>query len=173
MRPCRDSKITIIALSVFFAGLGGYAFFEAHGILTGPQIDIPTAIMQIHEPSVSIRGSTKRIASLSMNGTPVSVTEAGVFDQTYIASEGYNKVVLQAHDKYGNTQERTIEVVYKPDSISSAQASLASVAMAFPRTTTATSTAIKATTHAAPSEERATTTETSINSSPQPMTQLQ
>lgn len=130
MRPYRDSKITLIALSLFFIVLMGYALFEARGILMGPEIIVPEAVLNIHEPSVSIRGTTKHISALSMNGTPVPVTEAGAFAEMYIASEGYNRVVFQAKDKYGHTQEQVVEIVYTPSTLSSDQPSISSLALA-------------------------------------------
>jgi hypothetical protein len=176
MRHFRDNRITIIAFTVFFIALGGYAFFEARGILMGPQIDIAKTVLQIREPSVAIQGTTKHIASLSMNGAPVSVTEDGAFDQTYIASTGYNRVTLQAHDKYGNSKERTIEIVYTPDTISAGHVSMVAAAATAISPTRATTTEIISKTQVADATVDTAATSTSASDSnvpPEQMTTIQ
>lgn len=136
MKHCRESKISILAFSLFFVALVGYASYEARGVLRGPQIVVEHSVLETHEPSVSIKGTTQHIASLSMNGTPVPVTENGAFDQMYIASKGYNRVLLHAKDKYGHTTDKTVEIVYTPESLTIGNDSLvAAAALALPQAT--------------------------------------
>ncbi len=119
MLPYRDSRITKIALAVFFVIIAGYAYFEARGMLFGPSISISGRAMLVSDPYVEIKGSTARIASLTMNGADIPVTQSGAFDQPYTLSPGYNRIVLDAKDRYGKTAERVIEIVYRPSPTSS------------------------------------------------------
>ena len=114
MLPYRDSRITRIVLIAFFVLLVGYAAFEVRGLLWGPVIEIENRIMEVSDPLVTIEGKTWRIATLSMNGSPIPVTEDGAFAEKYVLAPGYNRIVLEARDRYGNTTERSIEVVYTP-----------------------------------------------------------
>ena len=81
MLPYRDSRPTYIALGIFFLVIIGYAYFEARGLLYGPTIHVSSNIMEVREPFIAIKGQADRIASLSMNGKSVSVTESGAFEE--------------------------------------------------------------------------------------------
>ena len=114
MLPYRDSRIIRIGIVVFFVLAMLYAYYETRGLLYGPEIKVPSSVMEAHEPVIVIRGSAERIAQLEMNGKAVPVTEDGAFNEPYVLSVGYNRIVLEARDKYGRTRERTIEILYTP-----------------------------------------------------------
>ena len=116
MLPYRDSRLTYIALGVLFLILLGYAYYEARGLLFGPTISVTSSVTEVHDPLITIKGHADRIASLSMNGTMISVTENGTFEEPYLLAEGYNRIVLDAKDKYGRNRRQVIEVVYMPSS---------------------------------------------------------
>lgn len=114
MLPYRDSRLTYAALAAFFVIVLGYALFEARGLIFGPRISIPMEIARVEDPVVEIAGKAERIASLAMNGQPIPVTEDGDFAQTYVLAPGYNRITLDAADKYGRTSRKVIEIVYAP-----------------------------------------------------------
>lgn len=113
MLPYRESRVTKIALGAFFLLIILYALYEAHGILFGPSIEISGRAMIVDQPYIEIKGTAQRIASLTMNGADIPVTENGSFDEPYVLSPGYNRIVLDAKDKYGKTTSRVIEIVYE------------------------------------------------------------
>lgn len=115
MLPYRDSRITIIALVVFFVLVAVYAYFEARGLLFGPRINVPSTALETHERFILIKGSAERISSLSMNGEQIEVTEDGAFSEPYLLSPGLNRVALDAEDKYGRTRHEVLQIVYTPD----------------------------------------------------------
>ena len=121
MLPYRDSKITKIALVIFFVLVIGYAYFEAQGFLFGPAISVPSNVTEVHDPLVTIQGQASRISSLSMNGKQIAVTENGTFSEPYLLAEGDNRIVLDASDKYGRSRRQVIEIVYTPLAASSTQ----------------------------------------------------
>jgi len=112
MLPYGDSKITRVALVIFFLILIGYGYFEARGLLFGPRIDIGSPVTVSHEQFVHIQGTTEHIASLSMNGRAISVTQNGAFDEPYLLAPGSNRIVLSAKDKYGNTASKALDIYY-------------------------------------------------------------
>ncbi|OGG56755.1 hypothetical protein A3D71_03710 [Candidatus Kaiserbacteria bacterium RIFCSPHIGHO2_02_FULL_55_20] len=114
MLPYRDSRLTYIALAIFFLIVLGYAYYEARGLLFGPTITVNSSIAEVHDPFVTIKGRADRISSISMNGKSIPVTEDGVFEEPYLLSPGYNRIVLDASDKYGRTRRQAIEIVYTP-----------------------------------------------------------
>ena len=117
MLPYRDSRFTYIALGVFFLVVIGYAYFEAQGILFGPSISITSQPTEVHEPFIIIKGQADRIASLSMNGTTIPVTETGAFEEPYLLAPGYNRIILMAEDKYGRTRTKAMEIVLSQSSL--------------------------------------------------------
>ena len=112
MLPYRDSRLTQIALGIFFIILLGYAYFEARGLLFGPTIAVTSDIQEVYDPFITITGHTDHISSISMNGKPIQVTEEGDFSEPYLHAPGYNRIVLEARDKYGRHRSQTLEIVY-------------------------------------------------------------
>jgi uncharacterized protein YfaP (DUF2135 family) len=92
----------------------GYAYYEARGVLYGPSIQLSSDIQEVHDPFIAIQGKADRIADLSMNGRPISVTEDGAFDEPYLLSPGLNRIMLDATDRYGRKTQQIVEVVYTP-----------------------------------------------------------
>lgn len=121
MLPYRDSRITTIAIVIFFVLVLGYAYFEARGLLYGPRISVSSETTEVHDPFIQIKGTADRISSLSMNGKQINVTEGGAFDEPYLLSPGLNRIVLDATDKYGRRRSQVIQIVYTPPSTSSGQ----------------------------------------------------
>ena len=113
MLPYRDSRLIRIGLAVFFLIVLGYAYYEGRALLYGPIIDISPRVMEVSDPLITISGQARRIASLALNGMEISVTEEGGFSEKYVLTPGYNRLILNARDKYGKTTERVVEIVYK------------------------------------------------------------
>jgi len=114
MLPYRDSRLVKIGLGIFFLIVIAYAYFEARGLLYGPVINTTSEVTVSHDRFITIHGSAERIAELSMNGKQLSVTEQGAFEEPYLLSNGYNRIVLRARDKYGRTSEKVVEIIYEP-----------------------------------------------------------
>ncbi|MBP9757122.1 MAG: hypothetical protein KBD06_00820 [Candidatus Pacebacteria bacterium] len=115
MLPYRDGRTTRIALILFFLLIIGYAYFEARGVLYGPNIQVTSAVQEVSDPFIAVQGKAERIAELSMNGRPISVTEDGAFNEPYLLSPGLNRIMLDATDRYGRTTQQIVQVVYNPD----------------------------------------------------------
>lgn len=115
MFPYRDSKLSIILLILFFVLVAGYGIFEGRALLLGPQITLPALSGEVHEPFIVIKGQATHIASLTINGAAVELTQSGSFEVPYALSPGYNRITFDAHDKYGAATERMLEIVYTPE----------------------------------------------------------
>jgi hypothetical protein len=138
MLPYRDSALTKIALALFFLIILGYAYFEARGILYGPAIYVGQSVEQVSVPYIELTGTTTHIATLSVNGQSVPVTEQGAFDIPYALSPGYNRIVLDATDKYGHSTQKVIQVVYTPPPITTPAASSSTTTVATSTVSTST-----------------------------------
>ncbi|HEY4520103.1 MAG TPA: hypothetical protein VJH33_03665 [Candidatus Paceibacterota bacterium] len=115
------SHISNVILALFFVLLVGYGYFEARGILYGPKITIPTDTPLVHDPFITLRGTAERIVEMRLNGSVVAVTEQGLFEEPYVLIPGYNRLVLEAKDTYGDTDKKVIEIMYEPLTITPAQ----------------------------------------------------
>ncbi len=115
MLPYRDGRITSVALTLFFILILGYAYYEARGALYGPHIQVSDEVTEVSDPFIAIQGKADRIAELSMNGRPISVTEAGEFNEPYLLAPGLNRIMLDAKDRYGRTSQQIVRIVYNPD----------------------------------------------------------
>lgn len=116
MLAYRDTKLTRIALGLFFLAVVGYGYFELRGLLWGPTITLSELPDVTSEQLVTIAGAAAHIATLSMNGTEIPVTETGEFVHSYLLAPGVNRIALDAKDKYGAAAHKTVEIVYDPPS---------------------------------------------------------
>jgi hypothetical protein len=110
-----SSRVSRTLLILFFLAVLGYGIFEARGIVLGPRIEVDEAPLVVSTEFVRIQGAATRIATLTMNGTAISVTEEGLFDEPLLLHEGENRIILQARDKYGNETTKTVTLIYRPD----------------------------------------------------------
>jgi hypothetical protein len=119
MLPYRDTRLTRILLGIFFLIVICYAYFEARGLLFGPSISFSSATpSNVQESYVLIEGRATHIASLSVNGEAIQVTQAGAFEEPYVLAPGDNRIVFDAKDKYGHATEKVLEIVYTPSATS-------------------------------------------------------
>ena len=110
----RDGRITKTLLVAFFLILAGYGYYELRGIVFGPRIEITTDTHETTDSFIFIEGHAEHIASLSMNGHPISVTEDGYFEEPYLLAPGINRIILDAEDTYGQTRQEVVRIVYTP-----------------------------------------------------------
>lgn len=111
----RDGRFTRIALSLFFVCILGYAAYEAQAMLLGPVVTTLPQPEVLNKAFVTIRGQADHIASLSMNGKPIAVTEEGAFEEPYVLMPGLNYIVFDAVDKYGRARQKVLEMVYRSE----------------------------------------------------------
>ena len=110
-----SSRVSRTLLVLFFLAVLGYGIFEARGIVLGPNIQVDEAPLVVSSEFVRIQGVATHIATLTMNGTAISVTEDGLFDEPLLLHEGENRILLRAQDKYGNETTRTVTLIYRPE----------------------------------------------------------
>jgi hypothetical protein len=139
MHRYTDSPITIVILGLFFVAVFGYGCFEARGMIMGPRVSVATQTASVHDPLVTIQGHADRIKSLTLNGTPVSVTEDGAFNQQYLLSPGENNLILEASDVYGHSTDKTLSMTYQPLTIVATSTSFTAATATSTATSTKTS----------------------------------
>jgi len=104
-------SITLAAVLVVI----GYGFLKAKLFLEGPQVLVATPVdgMVVNDPLITINGTAKNIAHLTLDGGKIFTDEAGVFSESRLLSYGYNTVTVSASDKFGRNAEKTLRIMYK------------------------------------------------------------
>lgn len=108
--------IRVLIISFFVLTIVGYSIFQAHKIITGPEIAIASPLTggTIHQSDVDISGVAKNISFISVDDRPIHIDESGNFKEKLLLYPGYNIIKLQARDKFGASVEKHVELVYQP-----------------------------------------------------------
>jgi hypothetical protein len=109
--------LVVLAIVIVAGVIIGYSYYASHGIIEGPTIVVtsPSADKTAFASStVVIEGIATRTQSISLNGRPILIDEAGNFSETVILSPGYNVETLQGSDKFGHSTSVTLQLVYTP-----------------------------------------------------------
>ncbi len=110
----RSGRLSTGAIVLFFVLLVAYGLYEAQAMVLGPRITLPQETLTLQSPYTLVRGTAEHIVEIRLNGVPISVTEDGVFEEPYVLSEGENRLLFEAHDKYGRKTEETVVIMYLP-----------------------------------------------------------
>jgi hypothetical protein len=92
-----------------------YTVFQARFILAGPQIDFTSTMASVQqERVVLLEGETANIVRLTLNGREIYTDKDGHFKEALVLENGYTIATLEAHDRYGRTEDVTKTFVYTP-----------------------------------------------------------
>lgn len=93
----------------------GYGAFRAKNLAEGPQLDIasPLTGSSSAESKIEVRGTTKNISFLKLNGNKIFTDELGMYKENMLLSPGYNVVTLEAWDRFGRMATKTLQLTYK------------------------------------------------------------
>lgn len=102
----RMQKIFLWMLSlVFIAGVLGYAVFVFSPIISHPQITINTPQNGeiVSGTEVIVRGETKNISKLYLNGSQLTLSRTGNFESRLAIWEGHTILTLTGYDRFGRS----------------------------------------------------------------------
>ncbi|MFZ1019394.1 MAG: hypothetical protein WAN61_00175 [Minisyncoccia bacterium] len=107
--------IKISGLSVFFLLIVSYGFFVSKDFIFG--VRIRNVNLQdgatVADNIINLTGNAKNAVKLSLNGREISVDQQGNFAETIALLEGYNIISVRAQDKFGNSDEKNYQLIYK------------------------------------------------------------
>ncbi|HYC83482.1 MAG TPA: hypothetical protein VEB60_03000 [Candidatus Paceibacterota bacterium] len=111
-----NSGFKLIFIIVVFTGVASYALFRAYNLIAGPSLEIqePISGSTVTDPLITIKGTAKRIAKLSLNNRQIFTDEEGRFDETLLLAEGYTILTVRTEDRFGRKVRKTIELIYQP-----------------------------------------------------------
>ena len=107
--------LTIFTIAILASVVLGYTYYRTTDLLLGPQIIIETPAngTTIEESLVHIRGTTKNITNITLNGRNIFVDESGTIKESLLLTYGYNVLELSAKDRFGRETKETLELIYK------------------------------------------------------------
>lgn len=110
-RPTQTVLGLIVLALVIIAG---YSLYAAFPFLEGPSLKV-SASTASGEPT-SIRGVTKRVSFLEVNGEAVSIGEDGAFSTERTYPAGYTAVTVTARDRFGRNITKTLSFLVEKNS---------------------------------------------------------
>lgn len=103
-----------VSLGVIILVLG-YGGWKAKSLAEGPRLEItsPTDGQSFREALVSIRGTASNISFLTLNGDKIFTDESGAYSENILLASGYNRVTVEAVDRFGRKVTRTLQLILK------------------------------------------------------------
>ncbi|MES3005871.1 MAG: hypothetical protein V4664_02905 [Patescibacteria group bacterium] len=118
IRVYEDGKLMVrVLITILFVFvIIGYSIFQAHNIVTGPEIVLNSISSGdiVTDQAVNIGGVAKNISFISLDDRPIFIDESGQFKEKLLLYPGYNIIRLYARDKFGTETEKQIELIYQP-----------------------------------------------------------
>ncbi len=122
-RETTKRAITIGTIIFVILVIIGYAYITSHSLISGPSI-VVTNISGTAAPApvkgviygsfatstVTITGVALRIQSISLNGSPIEIDEAGNFSQIIALFPGFNAETLIGKDAFGHTTQVELDL---------------------------------------------------------------
>ncbi len=113
-----DGKVIIktIIVLVFVLFIAGYGFYQSKNLIYGPRIALPENLSTptvVNDDIMTLKGTAKNIASITLDDRPISIDESGVFNEKVLLFPGLNVIKLFGKDKFGASTEKKVEVIYK------------------------------------------------------------
>jgi hypothetical protein len=101
----------------------GYSYITSHSLITGPSITVTTIngassslpvsgviYASVGTSTAIINGIAQRVQSISFNGNPIVIDEAGNFSQIVTLFPGFNAETLIGQDAFGHTTKVELDL---------------------------------------------------------------
>ncbi len=98
----------------FLALVGWYFYHQTEGLFRGPEITLlePVSGETVTEPVVNIKGATKNLQSLTLNGFTITTNENGVFNEVRPLLPGLNVWKIVGTDRFSRSNEVKFEIFH-------------------------------------------------------------
>ncbi len=107
--------VKVAGISIFFILIIFYAFWGSKYLIFGVKIknvNITNGAM-VTDSVIKITGSAKNAVKLILDGREISVDQYGNWNETIALIPGYNIINIKAQDKFGYTDEKNYQLIYK------------------------------------------------------------
>lgn len=99
---------------ILFVIIATFAYIKTSFLMKGVQIE---AVIDHNDssPIANIKGKASNAVYLSLNGREIFIDKDGSFSETIALLPGFQIIDLKAEDKFGNTAEKTFQVMHEED----------------------------------------------------------
>ncbi|MEK7585774.1 MAG: hypothetical protein AAB477_00870 [Patescibacteria group bacterium] len=104
--------VRVISCGVLFVFIGTFAYMKMGFLIKGVQISA-SINKNSNSPLVKVTGNAKNAIYLSLNGREIFIDKDGTYSEHVALLPGLSVLTLDAKDKFGNTREKTLEVIYE------------------------------------------------------------
>lgn len=110
-------NIGIIAAIIFFSLFVIYSGFETIKVVLGPSLVItsPKKLETVHEPLITVRGTVKRAAFITVNDLQIFADTKGDFATELLVPAGYTIIKVVVRDRFGKEISEYIPLSYVPE----------------------------------------------------------
>lgn len=100
------------AVILFFAVIVGYSLFQARFLILGPGVKItyPADGATIDNEIISLRGTARNAAWLTLNDKQIFTDEQGNWNEELLVSEGLSIMTVKVRDRFGRETEKKIRI---------------------------------------------------------------
>ncbi|HEY4516059.1 MAG TPA: hypothetical protein VJH67_02635 [Candidatus Paceibacterota bacterium] len=104
------TKIGVLVLII----IGIYGLWSGRNLLTGPTIEIiePSSGATLNQNPIKVAGIVDNASFITLNDYPIFSNEEGIFSEEILAYPGYNVLVLEVKDRFGESVSKKIEFYY-------------------------------------------------------------
>ena len=105
--------VWLSASLVVVIGVAGYLWYQIHGFLAAPALDLAsnTAELSVATPSIAIEGRTTGTATVTINAEPVTLDIEGNFSQEVHLEPGLNTIEVAAKNRLNRETKKQLRVM--------------------------------------------------------------
>ncbi len=94
-----------------------YGIFQARILISGPQLVLlsPTPNETIHTTLMEVKGGTKNVTDIKINGQTITMNTNGDFSEKLITPDGYGIILVEAKNRFGQYAKRQIKIIGNPN----------------------------------------------------------
>ena len=111
----RHWSIKKIVLVLGVVALIVYFLFQARFLILGPEVKItyPVNGSSVEETSITVGGSSRNVAWISLNGRQIYTDENGLWQEKLLVGTGTSIITVRTQDRFGREETDQISVYKK------------------------------------------------------------
>jgi hypothetical protein len=97
-----------------------YGIFQGRALIHGPilTIESPQQGATVTSTLFEIRGTTRNVTHVEINGQPITMDTEGTFRETLITPHGYGLLLIEATNRFGHHKTERVEFYGTPPTTS-------------------------------------------------------
>lgn len=111
-----NKKNGIVLAVLLFVTTASYGMFQARLLINGPELSLlsPAPYETITTTLMEIKGETKNVNTVKINGQTITMNTNGDFSEKLITPNGYGIILVEAENRFGQYTKKQIKIIGKP-----------------------------------------------------------